>query len=111
MSNQRNITEYTMDGEDGTTYFITEIHPEGTPSSDEKLFKKVRWTHRVGFNSVEDIIIRFLPKVPKKRVYFMTNRKSNVLLGVYPKLTKREREILALVSDKINKSVDKPAGM
>jgi hypothetical protein len=98
----RNITEYSLDSDEGTTYFITEIHPEGTENSDNKLFKKVKWTHKLGLSSVDQFLKTVIPQVPKKRVYFLTNKKSSVLVGFYPKLTKRERELLSGLAEKIN---------
>lgn len=90
---RRNITEYTFD-QDGTKYYMSEIHPQGTQAMGKDILNKVSWTHRMGLSAVEGFVTEVLPKMGKKRVFLLTDREAAVLLGFYPDLTDREKGLL-----------------
>lgn len=100
---RRNITEYAFEQE-GTKYYMSEIHPQGTQAMGTSILDKVSWTHRMGLSAVEDFVTEVIPKMGKKRVFMLTDRNAAVLLGFYPDLTDREKGILENVRMGLDKT-------
>lgn len=93
---KRNLSVYTVEHPDGSKENIQEVHPEKTSPSPEEILNKVQWIQIAG-GATAEAIMKILPeKMPKKRIFIRVSGDLVGEVGFYPKLTKREKNLLGV---------------